>query len=85
MLLEDTSNGNRDFFVLERTADSAAQTYFPVVGGCSGFVLEYRDGGPDSHFGAECDDLRRAHQVVTGWAFERDGWKGGLPWKRACL
>lgn len=82
MLFEDIANGDEDFFIVERTEDRAGQTYIQVARASSGFVLEYRDGGPDRHFGTECDDMRLAHQVVTGWAFGFDGWKDDLEWKQ---
>ncbi|WP_067821355.1 hypothetical protein [Actinomadura kijaniata] len=84
MLFEDIANGDEDFFIVERT-EGGGQTYFQVAGGGRGFVLEYRDGGPDRHFGTECDDLQCAHRVVTGWALELDEWRNGLAWKQIRL
>jgi hypothetical protein len=80
MLFEDVASGDEEFFIVERTSDLTHQTYIQVAGGVDDFIVEYRDGSPERHFGARCGNLRIAHEAVTGWAFDLDGWKDRLQW-----
>ena len=43
-------------------------------------VVEYRDG-PHSHHQAVTSDLELVRTVLSGWAFDRPGWKDLLTWK----
>jgi len=62
--------------------DSTGQTYAQTSRHPDGtYVVEYRDGGPDRHFGTVVDDMRSAHAVVTGWAQERPGWRQSATWR----
>lgn len=45
-----------------------------------GFVVEYRDGGPDSHFATDAPDMSVAHGLVMGRAWETPNWSAGRVW-----
>nr|WP_225953253.1 DUF2199 domain-containing protein [Kibdelosporangium phytohabitans] len=51
------------------------------------YDIEYRDGGPESHFTAVVnrDNEFAAHElvsrVIAQWAAGRDGWREALPWR----
>jgi hypothetical protein len=42
--------------------------------------VEYRDGGPDRHYGAECHDVEAVHRILVGWADDSGEWRTRLPW-----
>ncbi|MFG1794526.1 hypothetical protein [Nocardia sp. NPDC049149] len=61
-----------------------------------GYSIEYREGGPDKHFGATIRDQEpwdMAHspafeqmvRILNDWVAERDGWREALPWERVDL
>lgn len=45
------------------------------------YVVEYRDGQPDRHFGTVVEDMRSAHALVTGWAQGRAEWRESATWR----
>ena len=49
------------------------------------FQVEYRDGGPDHHYGAATDDVDLVAQVLAGWADRIDGWNSRLQWEKLDL
>lgn len=95
LLLRDIQQGNDNFFILEHPADperfaqviradalgSGAQACYGTRVD-EGYVVEYRDGGADHHFQADCPTLEVAHEVLTGWAAGTDGWRGPVTWRR---
>ncbi|PWD50550.1 hypothetical protein C8046_07685 [Serinibacter arcticus] len=58
------------------------QVYFQSARTDDGYLVEFRDGSPDKHFGATVPDVRAAHALATQWAFELDGWRTAVPWER---
>ncbi|MFH8605782.1 hypothetical protein ACH4B8_39595 [Streptomyces flaveolus] len=76
------------FVVVERLdLEPAGQHYMQVyLNDDLSYRVEYRDGGPDSHFHAH---VPRTHEVLAvepvaevlqDWARGRPGWRGALPW-----
>jgi hypothetical protein len=47
--------------------------------------VEYRDGGPDRHYSAQCDDVEALHEVFVDWAEGLSAWRTSLPWQRLDL
>ncbi|GAA1751124.1 hypothetical protein GCM10009710_33620 [Aeromicrobium alkaliterrae] len=83
MLFEDMGHSDGSFLIVGRTLDPTGQTYVqsaPSLDG--GFVVEYREGGPDRHYATRAPDIRVAHGLVTGWAFELPNWNTGSVWTR---
>jgi hypothetical protein len=65
--------GPDDFLILER----GPETYLQTLGGPEAFLLEYRDGSADRHFGCETDRAR----VTAAFLSYLDGTDD---WRRAC-
>jgi len=64
-------------------ADASQQTYAQALRvAADAWVVEHREGSSDTHVGTTVGDLRRAHQLLTGWAFELAGWQDGVTWTR---
>ncbi len=82
MLFEEVNEGESDWLIIERLSDTSGQTYLQSAKDEDGFVVEYRDGSPDSHFGAYVSDFRKAHEIATGWAFGLPGWSERASWSR---
>ena len=69
------------FLVLTAPGSRDDQHYNQVCqAGVGGWHVEYRDGGPDSHYGVECDDLEMVHHVLLAWADGSPEWRTRLPW-----
>ncbi|MFF2810446.1 DUF6891 domain-containing protein [Streptomyces sp. NPDC058000] len=49
------------------------------------FAVEYRDGGPDRHFRAECADADAVTDVFLAWARGPESWRTALDWRPADL
>lgn len=80
-LLQNIESGRGTFLIVERTSDPKGETYVQTVRADDGsYTVEYREGDADHHFATSVADLRAAHEVVTGWAFEVPGWKGSYSW-----
>lgn len=80
-LLEDIESGEGTFLVVTRTADASGQTYAQALRRDDGsYLVEHREGGPDAHFGTVVADVRAAHALLAGWAFEKDGWSDSATW-----
>jgi hypothetical protein len=61
-----------------------------------GYLVEYRDGGPDRHFRAAVRDdapwdrvwspaFEQVVKVLQDWAFQRAGWREAMSWERIDL
>jgi hypothetical protein len=46
------------------------------------FVLEYREGPPETHYSTTIDSMRDVHEVMTKCAFGLPGWRDHLTWTR---
>ncbi|WP_062209347.1 hypothetical protein [Streptomyces sp. NBRC 109706] len=44
------------------------------------YTLEYRDGGPEQHFGVRLDAAEPVIAAMVGWARQESGWDAGLEW-----
>jgi hypothetical protein len=82
----DTGTGSgvrAEFLIVERTSDPSGQTYAQSLRLRNGrYVVERRDGAPDRHYKTVALDMRDAHALLTGWAFELEGWDRGHAWSR---
>ncbi|PBJ38737.1 hypothetical protein [Mycobacterium avium] len=56
------------------------QAHFAPDADC---VLEYRDGGPERHFGASTSDRAVVPTVIWQWVIEDPAWRVALCWQRA--
>ena len=82
MMFEDIEAGESSFLIVERLADPSGQTYVQASRNPDGsYVVEYRDGGPERHYGTVANDMRSGHSLVTGWAFNLPGWRESAPWR----
>jgi hypothetical protein len=70
-LLLDVERDEEQFVIVERTADRTGQTYAQVIkDGAGGWVIERRDGSPETHRAANVPGIRDAHDLLTCWAFD---------------
>lgn len=84
--LSDLENGDGTFMIVERLSDATGQTYIQTSRNPDGaFVVEYRDGDAGQHFRTLVPDMRAAHSVMTGWAFELPGWVTASAWERITI
>lgn len=78
------------FLILERLdASNDGQNYLQIrLNDDLTMVVEYREGGPGSHYRAEVplSAERGGDEIVVpvllGWASRREAWRGTLPWVR---
>jgi hypothetical protein len=82
MMLEDIEAGEGTYLIVDSLRDSTNQTYAQTSRNDDGtYIVEYRDGGPDSHYGTVAQDMRAAHALITGWAFGVPGWRDSATWE----
>jgi hypothetical protein len=81
LVLERTPD-NR-FLVLERhDRTSLWQHYVQVYRNNDGsFDIEFREGGPQSHFRAQAVKPGEAADIVVGWSADESGWREALSWE----
>jgi hypothetical protein len=80
-LLEEIESGQGTFLIVTRTTDPNGQTYAQALRREDGqYIVEYRDGEPERHYGTVVADLKSAHALLTGWAFETPGWNDAASW-----
>jgi len=84
LLLEDIESGEAGaFLIVERTSDPSGQTYAQVMRRSDGsYRVEHREGDSDHHYGAVAADMRAAHRLLAGWAFNIDGWQISATWSQ---
>ena len=71
------------FLIVGWVADGSGNTFVQLFSDQKGsYTLEYRYGGPDSHFRAEGADLATAQRIVTEWAAGKTGWGDNVPWRK---
>ncbi|MEV0334587.1 hypothetical protein [Nocardia sp. NPDC050717] len=70
------------YLIVERGEQRYIQTYRDPDGG---YILEYRDGSPEQHFGTSSDDPQQVAQVIWDWASERPDAGAELTWDRVKL
>lgn len=79
-LLDELGEEN-SFLIVERTESERADYFMRTEIGPDGtFVLEYREGPPETHFSTTVESMRRVHEVMTRWAFDLPGWLEDLAW-----
>jgi hypothetical protein len=84
-LMSELNETNR-YLIVERLSDPFGQTYVQTMReGDDVFLVEQRCGGPDEHFRAPRLDLRTAHSVLTGWAFDLADKRDAVEWSRVAL
>ncbi|WP_433020290.1 hypothetical protein [Kribbella sp. CA-294648] len=85
-LLSDIENGLGGFLIVERTSDPGKQTYAQAARQDDGsYVVEHSEGSADRHYGTVVADMRAAHQLLTGWAFELPAWNHTAKWTQLRL
>lgn len=81
MLLEDIEAGEGRFLIIERTTDPSNQTFAQAARNDDGsYVVEHCEGSADRHYGTVAADRRAAHELLSGWAFQIDGWRDQAVW-----
>lgn len=81
MLFEDVEGGGSSHLILDDLRDPSGQTYAQTSRNEDGsYVVEYRAGSPDQHFGTTAPDMRAAHAILAGWAFDLPGWRDSVAW-----
>jgi hypothetical protein len=85
-LLQDIEAGQGTFLIVVKTIDPSGQTYAQTLRNEDGsYVVEHREGNAESHDSTIVSDLRAAHALLTGWAFERPDWDNGISWSPIVL
>ncbi|MCE5291048.1 MAG: hypothetical protein LLG14_17690 [Nocardiaceae bacterium] len=75
MLFEDIEHAGRGHLIVTSLEDASGNTYAQTKRNDDGsYIVEYRDGAADKHFGTKAPDMRSAHALVAGWAFDVAGW-----------
>ncbi|MFT4187334.1 MAG: hypothetical protein QM621_01975 [Aeromicrobium sp.] len=83
LMFEDIENGESDFLVVKDLGDPGGHTYAQsVIEEDGSYVVEYRDGDASRHYATTAPDLRTAHALIVGWAFDVPGWRGSTTWRR---
>jgi hypothetical protein len=82
MMFEDIETGESTYLIVDYLRDATNQTYAQTSRNEDGtYIVEYRDGGPEHHYGTVAHDMRAAHALITGWAFGDPGWRESTSWK----
>ncbi|MCL6302024.1 DUF6891 domain-containing protein [Streptomyces kronopolitis] len=84
-LLRRIGAADDHFVVVERIPDRPHVFVQTWREGRGPFAVEYRDGAPERHFSAECDDAEQVVAVFLDWARGGDAWRGALDWRPADL
>ena len=82
MMLEGVEAGESAYLIVESLTDPTHQTYAQTSRNEDGtYVVEYRMGGPEHHYGTLAQNMRAAHALLTGWAFGVPGWRDAANWE----
>jgi hypothetical protein len=83
MMFQDIEAGESSFLIVETLTDPSGQTYVQASRNPDGsYIVEYRVGGPEHHYGTVVHDMRSAHSLVTAWSFDQPRWRESAPWRR---
>lgn len=83
ILLQDIEAGDESFLIVERITDSTGQTYAQALRCQDGsYVVEDRDGDAEHHYSTIVADMRTAHHLLAGWAFNLPGWTDHATWSQ---
>ena len=81
VMFQDIEAGRGSYLILDALADTTGQTYAQTSRNTDGsYLVEYRDGTADRHFGTTAEDMRAAHELLVGWAFKVPGWRDAATW-----
>jgi hypothetical protein len=73
LIMDAPASGDPERYI--QTARDATETWH----------VEYRDGGPDRHYGAECHDVSVLGDVFLSWADGSRDWRERLAWEQMKL
>lgn len=86
IMFEDIEAGHGTYLIVDALTDAAGQTYAQTSRNNDGtYIVEYRAGGAERHFATVAPDMRAAHGLICGWAFELQGWQDTATWRRLSL
>ena len=84
MLVEELRNPGNAFLIVERLEAGRAGHFMQVVApesSGSHYVLEYREGSPETHRGTSNPSMRVVHETLTRWAHDLPGWRERHTWQ----
>ena len=82
MMLDDIEAGEGTYLIVASLRDHSGQTYAQASRNEDGsYIVEYRDGRPEEHYGTVVRDMRAAHALLTGWAFDLPEWRDSAVWE----
>ncbi|MDO9439909.1 MAG: hypothetical protein Q7T73_03370 [Beijerinckiaceae bacterium] len=82
-MLDDIEAGDGTYLIVDVLGDVTRQTFAQTSRNSDGsYIVEYRDGAADRHFGTVAPDVRTAHALLTGWAFAVPGWRDNAAWEQ---
>jgi len=73
--LTDVDRGDEQYLIIERLSDPSGQTYAQTIKDGGSWIVERRDGSPETHYRAMCSDFQTTHRLLTAWAFDLQGWR----------
>ncbi|WP_233558020.1 hypothetical protein [Tessaracoccus antarcticus] len=83
MMLEEIESGEGSYLIVEFLADRSGQTYAQTSRSSDGsYVVEYRDGSAERHYGTTVEDMRASHALITAWTFQIPGWRDSATWEQ---
>ncbi|QBR94344.1 hypothetical protein EXE57_05960 [Nocardioides euryhalodurans] len=86
MMLVGVESGESSYLIVDVLDDDSGQTYAQTSRNDDGtYLVEYRDGGPDHHYGTTVDGMRAAHALIAAWAFQTPAWREMANWHRVRL
>jgi hypothetical protein len=75
-MLDDIEAGEAKYLIVASLRDHSGQTYAQTSRTEDGsYIVEYRDGKPEQNYGTAVRDMRAAHSLLTGWAFDLPEWR----------
>jgi hypothetical protein len=83
ILFEDIDARQGASLITERPTDPSSQTYAQARRRDDGsYIVEHREGDAEDHYGTLVPDMRAAHRLLTGWAFQRPGCRDQASWSQ---
>lgn len=80
ILLEELDEANT-FLIVERVEPGREGHFMQVALGQDGsYALEYREGGPETHYGTSSTSMRLVHEAMSKWAHDVRGWHEIFEW-----
>ncbi|MDO9454506.1 hypothetical protein [Nocardioides sp.] len=76
LTLDDIEAGEGTHLIVDVLGDVTSRTFAQTSRNSDGsYIVEYRDGAAERHFGTIAPDVLTAHALLTGWAFAVPGWR----------